>query len=147
CFPDTGLAQAAVVAAPVSAPVSHPLVATDLVRSPAGWRRGMELFGEDFVGETLRLRGYEVHNWKLAGNRGIDLVATKRSFAGSLTDVRLIEVKTHNGIGIPRLGSTQSGTQMSRQWLANRLWALRSTGESGRKLALEIKRFYKAEGI
>src|SRR5258707_5308692 len=42
---------------------------------------------------------------------------------------------------------TRVGTQMSRQWLVDRLRSLLSSGEQGKKLALDISRFRKAEGI
>src|SRR5205807_1926076 len=54
---------------------------------------------------------------------------------------------THYGSGRPHLGRTDVGQQMSRQWLADRLRALRASGEQGRRLALDISRFRRAEGI
>lgn len=135
------------VLAPVANPVDHPLVATHPVRTAGVWRQGLGRFGESLAGGSLRLRGYEVADMKLPGNQGIDLVAVKRTAAGSVADVRLIEVKTHYGTSKPRLGQTRVGTQMSRQWLADRLRALRASGAQGRRLALEISRFRRAEGI
>lgn len=135
------------VIAPVSGPVNHPLVAAHPVRTAGVWRQGVGRFGESLASGYLRLRGYEVIDMKLPGNRRIDLVAVKRTAAGTVTDIRLIEVKTHYGSRQPHLGQTRVGTQMSRQWLADRLRALRASGEQGRKLALDISRFRKAEGI
>jgi Holliday junction resolvase-like predicted endonuclease len=135
------------VMAPVAAPVDHPLVANHPVRTAGAWRQGLGRFGESLASGFLRLRGYEVIDMKLPGNRGIDLVAVKRTATGTLSDVRLIEVKTHYGSGKPQLGQTRVGTQMSRQWLADRLRTLRASGEQGRKLALEISRFRRAQGI
>jgi hypothetical protein len=135
------------VTAPVAGPVDHPLVASHPVRTAGAWRQGLGRFGESLAGGSLQLRGYEVIDMKLPGNRGIDLVTVKRSAAGTVTDIRLIEVKTHYGSSRPHLGQTRVGKQMSRQWLADRLRALRASGEQGRKLALEISRFRRAEGI
>ena len=132
---------------PVTNPVDHPLVAADPVRTAGVWRQEVGRFGESLASGSLQLRGYEVIDTKLPGNRGIDLVAVKRNADGILVDVRLIEVKTHYGKNGPRLGQTRVGPQMSRQWLADRLRALRASGEKGRKLALEISRFCRAEGI
>lgn len=143
----TATAHAQAVTAPVASPVDHPLLTGQPVRTAGAWRKGVERFGETLAGGSLRLRGYEVVDAKLPGNRGIDLVAVKRGPAGTVTDVRLIEVKTRYGQGRPRLGMTRDGLQTSRTWFAARLLALRSAGEPGRKLALEISRFRRAEGI
>jgi Holliday junction resolvase-like predicted endonuclease len=134
------------IAAPVGTAVNHPLLATDAVRSQAVWRRGVEQFGEGLARHSLELRGYEVLNAKLAGNKGIDLIAIKRDGTGALSDVRLVEVKTHYGSGKPRLGQTQHGLQTSRTWFADRLERLRSEGPEGRRLALEVSRFRKSTG-
>lgn len=139
--------HAQAVLAPVAGPVDHPLVAAHPVRTPGAWRQGVGRFGENLAGSSLRLRGYEVIDMKLPGNRGIDLVAVKRTAAGSIADIRLIEVKTHYGNSKAHLGQTRVGTQMSRQWLADRLRALRASGQQGRKLAQEISRFHRAERI
>lgn len=135
------------VVAPVASPVDHPLVAAHPVRTSGVWRKGVERFGESLAEGSLRIRGYEVINIKLPGNRGIDLVAVKRGPGGVLTDVRLVEVKSHHGTGKPRLGQTRVGRQMSRAWLAHRLRALRASGEQGRKLASQIARFRRSKGI
>lgn len=132
---------------PVRAAVDHPLVLTLPVRTQALWRKGVEGFGESFVSQSLKLRGYEVHDSKIAGDRGIDLIAMKRNTAGKVTDVRLIEVKTHYGERSPRLGETKHGLQTSRTWFANRLEKLRLRGADGRSLALEISRFRKSGGV
>ncbi len=142
-----GAVHAQAVMAPVASPVDHPLVASHPVRTAGTWRKGVERFGEGLARGSLQLHGYEVLDMKLPGNHGIDLVAFKRSATGAVTDIRLVEVKAHYGPGRPRLGQTRVGTQMSRQWLADRLRALRSSGEQGRQLALDISRFRKAEGI
>jgi len=132
---------------PVGAAVDHPLVATQPVRTQALWRKGVEGFGESFVSRSLERRGYDIRNPKIAGNRGIDLVAIKRNSGGAIIDVRLVEVKTHYGIGTPRLGETKHGLQTSRTWFADRLKKLRSSGEEGKKLALEIARFQKSKAV
>lgn len=139
--------QAQGVVAPVSSPVNHPLVAANPVHTAGAWRQDVGRFGESLASGSLRLRGYEVLDMKLPGNRGIDLVAVKRTADGTVTDIRLIEVKTHHGSSKPHLGQTHVGTQMSRQWLTDRLRALRASGEQGRNLALVISRFHRAQGI
>lgn len=139
--------HAQAVTAPVGSPVDHPLVAAHPVRTAGAWRQGVGRFGESLASGSLRLRGYEVIDMKLPGNRGIDLVAVKRTATGTVGDIRLIEVKTHYGSRIPHLGQTLAGTQMSRLWLVDRLRSLRNSGEEGRRLALEISRFRRAEGI
>jgi hypothetical protein len=107
----------------------------------------MGRFGESLARESLRLRGYEVVDTKLPGNRGIDLMGVKRTPAGTISDMKLAEVKAHYGSSKPRLGQTRVGRQMSRQWLADRLRALRASGAQGRRLALDISRFRRAKGI
>jgi Holliday junction resolvase-like predicted endonuclease len=138
---------AQVVPLPVRPPVDHPFVVGDSVRTMTTWRKGVERFGETLAEESLRLRGYEVINHKLPGNQGIDLIAVKRSASGAVADIRLVEVKTHYGRSVPRLGRTQAGVQMSRTWLAEKLLELRSTGPDGRRLALEISRFHRTGGV
>jgi Holliday junction resolvase-like predicted endonuclease len=135
------------VLAPVASPVDHPLVAVQPVRTAGAWRHSVGRFGESLARAFLQLDGYEVIDMKLPRNQGIDLVAVKRTAAGTVSDIRLVEVKAHYGSSKPHLGQTRVGTQMSRQWLADRLRALRASGEQGRKLALEISRFRKAQGI
>jgi hypothetical protein len=132
---------------PVGAPVDHPLVATNPVRTAVSWKKGVEGFGETLVNGTLRRRGYEFVNSKIAGNHGIDLIAIKRTSEGTIADLRLIEVKAHYGSGMPHLGQTRHGLQTSRAWFADRLWKLRSNGDEGKALALEISRFGKSKGI
>ena len=61
---------------------------------------------------------------KLPSNQGIDLVAVKRTAAGTVTEIRLVKVKTHYGSSKPHLGQTRVGTEMSREWLADRLRAV-----------------------
>jgi hypothetical protein len=145
------ISHAAVGVTPISAPVrtavNHPLLATDSVRSRAAWTRGVEQFGEGLARHSLELRGYEVLDAKLAGNKGIDLIAIKRDATGSLSDVRLVEVKTHYGTGMPRLGQTRHGIQTSREWFSDRLRKLRSQGTEGRRLALEVYQFRKSTGL
>jgi hypothetical protein len=141
------LAQAQVIKSPIGSPVDHPVLAASPVVTAGAWRKGLERFGESLVSENLRLRGYQVENLKLPGNHGIDLIAAKRAADGRLLDVRLVEVKTHYGSGMPHLGETLAGRQMSRTWLSARLRALRASGSEGKALALEISRFYKASGI
>jgi len=135
------------VALPVRIPVDHPVLASIPIRTPAAWRKGVEQFGESFASESLRRQGFKLENVKLPGNRGIDLLATRRNSAGRLLNLRFVEVKAHYGSGLPRLGQTKVGTQMSRRWLADRLRELHSRGGEGRKLALEIARFRRARGI
>src|SRR5947209_20509133 len=95
------------VMAPVASPVDHPLVAAHPVRTAGVWRQGVGHFGESLASGSLRLRGHEVIDMKLPGNRGIDLVAVKRTAAGTVTDIRLIEVKTHYGSSKPQLGQAR----------------------------------------
>jgi hypothetical protein len=131
----------------VNPPVNHPLVAGNSIRSASLWRKSVEGFGESLVRGVLTLRGYEVADSKIGGNRGIDLVAIKRDIAGVPADIRLIEVKTHYGIDAPHLGQTRHGVQTSRAWFADRLRQLRSRGDDGRALALEISHFRKSMGV
>jgi hypothetical protein len=138
---------AAPIAEPVAKAVSHPLFAIDSTRSSGLWKRGIERHGESLATRSLWLRGYEVLDGKLAGNKGIDLIGIKRDAVGTLTDVRLVEVKTHYGNGKPRLAETQHGIQTSRKWFTDRLMKLRSRGGEGRSLALEISRFRKSSGL
>jgi hypothetical protein len=104
-------------------------------------------WGESLVEETLKLQGYEVHQVKLPGNQGIDRIAIKRLETGEIFDARIVEVKTHRG-AMPRLGDTLSGKQMSEQWIADRLEAMRnSTDPAIQKLGNEIEAFRQEKGL
>ena len=144
---NVSLVQAQGVAMPVCRPVEHPLIETIPVRTAAHWRKGVEGFGEELIRNTMQLRGYEMQNIKLPGNHGIDLFAVKRNLAGKIYDARIIEAKTHYGKGMPHLGQTISGKQMSPKWLADKLRALGRAGQDGRKLAYDILRFRKERAI
>ncbi len=135
------------VAMPVCPPVDHPVVVTNPVRTSAVWRKNVEGFGEDLIRNTMELRGYKMQNIKLPGNHGIDLFALKRNPAGQIVDLKIIEAKAHYGKGMPHLGQTISGKQMSRKWLADRLRALRNAGGEGKTLARDISHFQKEQGL
>ena len=126
----------------------HPVqTASDSVNSPSGfWRHRSGDWGEDFVQETLKLRGYDVY--KTPGLQGIDRIAVRRAPDGTLLDVKLIEVKTHRGT-TPKLSETKgSGKQMSRKWLADRLKEMsKSSDPEVRKLAREVSQFRKTMGV
>lgn len=144
-IPGTVLAQA--VAPPVCRPVNHPLITSQPIRTASTWRRGVEGFGETVIRSSLELRGYGMQDMKLPGNHGIDLFAVKRNAAGKLIDLKIVEAKAHYGKGMPHLGNTAAGRQMSRKWLADRLRALRNAGQEGKRLALDISRFRREKGI
>jgi hypothetical protein len=146
CFGTVGFGQViGLVQSPlVSHPVTHPL--TD--RTPYSWRQGSGVWGENFADQILRLRGYdEVYEIKTRSNQGIDRVAVKRDPAGRINDVRFVEVKT-NRQGSLRLSNTKrSGQQLSRDWTAARMKAMRRSNDPRVKdLAREIHRFAKNPG-
>ncbi len=118
-------------------------------RSPSLWNRSAGAWGESFSGETLRLRGFqEIREFKNPSGNGIDRVAIKRGPNGQIMDVRLVEVKTTRGEGKPRLGETLDGRQMSRNWLAKKLRAMRASPDpETRALGREISRFRKQARI
>ncbi len=129
----------------VDHPVHHPLEG----RTGSAWRSRVGTWGENFVGETYRLRGFnEIHEIKNGSNNGIDRIAVKRGPSGQLLDIKFVEVKTTRSAS-PRLSRTRyGGTQMSRKWLAANLKDMRTSGDPAlKKLALEISRFRKASGV
>lgn len=135
-----GFVPSSLVDHPVSLPLSE--------RTQGAWRSGAGKWGESFVEETLRLRGFnEVYELKAGGNQGIDRIAVKRGLNGQILDVKFVEVKVSRGKD-PRLSSTKkSGRQMSRKWLSDRLRSLRQSGDPAlRELAHEISKFRKSSG-
>lgn len=139
--------EAQIVSTVVTPPVNHPVTLPTGPRTPYVWRRQSGAWGESLVEQSLRLRGYEVLEVKSGSNHGIDRIAFKRDPTGALSDVRLIEVKTHRGRR-PVLSRTRAGRQMSRRWLAAKLKAMRVGGDPiARNLALEINRFRRQSGI
>ncbi len=101
--------------------VPHPAVESAAAgANPMNATRQLGRFGESFVRENLRASGYEVYDANL-NDRGIDLLAVKRSPQGELIEVRPIEVKTRSrGVDF-RLESTQDGFQLSSGWTDKRL--------------------------
>jgi len=132
----------------VSPPIDHPVVSPLALRTPYIWKTDAGAWGESFVEETLKLRGFgEVVQIKAPGGQGIDRVALKRDAMGKLTELQFIEVKTHRG-QVARLSRTAAGRQLSRTWLAKKLQGMRSSPYSEvRELAREIARFHKGAGV
>lgn len=129
----------AVWALPVHADVlltPHPLIEKthDVVSKQLGD------FGESVIGAELRARGFEVFNGNVKGT-GIDRVAAKRGPGGMLTDIRLVDVKTHQTIPDFRLGTTKmNGPQLSDTWIRNNLKRIVSkhADANARRLATEV---------
>jgi hypothetical protein len=129
----------------VDHPVLHPLEG----RSPNAWRSNTGTWGENFVEETLRLRGFdEIYEIKNTRNNGVDRIAIKRSPNGEIFDVKLIEVKTTRSKKI-KVGSTKyGGKQMSKNWLNSNLRKMRQSGNVElKKLALEISLYRKLNNL
>ena len=109
------------------------------------WRKNSGAWGEDLVSEGLKLRGFEVH--ETPGCNGIDRIAVRRGPDGAIVEEKFVEVKTHRG-GTPKLGRTQVGKQMERQWLADKFRRLRtSSNPEMEKLTLEIARHRRKMGV
>jgi hypothetical protein len=118
------------------------------LRTTGLWRSQFGTWGEQLVDQSLKLRGFEVREFKLPGNHGIDRIAVRRGRGsnGAILDMKFVEVKTHRG-STPRLGQTRHGPQMSRKWLADHLRSLRGTANAAdRALAKDISRHIKASG-
>jgi len=132
----------------VSPPIDHPVASPLALRTPYAWKTGAGAWGESFVEETLKLRGFgEVIEIKAPGGQGIDRVALKRDAMGKLTELRFIEVKTHRG-QVARLSGTAAGRQLSRTWLAKKLQGMRSSPYLAvRELAREIATFHRGAGV
>ena len=148
CIHASSVAHGQAVFAVVSEPVDHPVMAPVGERNPHRWRMTMGNWGESFVEESLRLRGYkEVHQIRSRQNRGIDWIAVKRGPASEIIDAKLVEAKTHRG-GKPRMSLTKSGQQMSRKWLEAHFRAMRASGDGAvRGLASELSRFRKSHNL
>lgn len=133
-------AGAQIVGSPGSELTDHPAVASTTATTAAAWRNRTGAWGETAAKKALRLRGYnQVYAPKLPGDRGIDLIAVRRGPGGTVTDARLVEVKTHNGYGVRQLSSTRQGRQMSDAWLRSRLNRMKTSSNPRlRTLADEI---------
>lgn len=140
--------SAAYLALVVSPPVSHPVASPELPRNSYSWNQASGAWGESFVEQSLKLRGFqEVYEVKAPGGQGIDRIAVKRNPSGAMVDAKFVEVKTHRG-GAARLEKTKVGTQMSRRWLADKYRAMRNSPDlTLRKLAKEINDFRKTKGV
>jgi hypothetical protein len=127
--------------------VEHPAALARL-RTANVWRSQTGAWGENLVEESLRLRGFdEILTIKTPHNTGIDRIAIKRNASGQIMDVLFVEVKTTRSDKL-RLGVTkQSGRQMSRKWLADRLRAAYRSGDvTLKRLAQDIRRFARTSG-
>ena len=135
------------VAVPVATPTDHP-VSQSGPRTQAAWRRTVGDWGENLAEQSLRQRGYaEVVEVK-SGVRGIDRVGVNRNVAGDVVRVRIVEVKTHRGSTVARLGVTGHGHQMSRAWLADKLGQMRKSPDPAtRQLARDIARFRREHNV
>jgi hypothetical protein len=95
----------------------------------------------------MRNRRYVTMQVKQPGGQGFDVVAVRRNANGQIVDFRIVETKTHRGKGLAALKETNSGRQGSRQWIADRLRAMRNSGDPRtRELAHELSRFRRASG-
>jgi hypothetical protein len=147
CFGTTIYAQG--VAPPGGELVSHPVAHPTSVRTKGQWRQQMGQWGEAAARKAMRLRGYnEIHQPKLFGDRGIDLVAIRRGVDGRIQDLKLVEVKAHRGPGLARLSHTRHGRQMSGPWLRAKLRQMKNSGDSDlRRLAVEIEQYRSSQGV
>ena len=106
------------------------------------WTKQLGEFGESFVEEGLRARGYTVSNGNV-GNTGIDRIAVKRGPDGRLIDVRIIEVKTRQtGTDFPLDTTKTHGKQLSDEWITHNLERIAADHPDAatRRLAKEILR-------
>ena len=88
-----------------------------------------------------------MHQVKLPGNQGFDRIAIKRNAAGEVIDARIVEVKTHRGTKA-KLNDTQSGMQMSENWIRERLEAMRNSNDPTiQRLGNEIEAFHEQKGL
>ena len=132
----------------VPSPVDHPVASPTAPRTSHAWRNQSGGWGETFVDETLRMRGYnDVREIKGPGDQGIDRLALKYSPAGNLRDAKFVEVKTHRGTRA-RLSSTRRGRQLSRAWLTEKYRLMRRSGDPRlRQLASEINQLRRQRGL
>lgn len=130
------------LAAIIPSPVDHPVSLPTEHRTPHAWRKTVGAWGESFVDQTLRMRGFnEVLEIKGPGDQGIDRLALKYNRSGKLVDMKIVEVKTHRGTRA-RLSSTSRGQQLSRTWLAEKFKVMRRSGDPRlRQVAREVSQF------
>lgn len=102
-------------------------------------------FGESFVDAGLRARGFEVVDGNIGVN-GIDRIAVKRASNGEIVDIRLVEVKTRQGLPEFNLAVTRDGTQLSDGWTRPRLERIvrEHPNAHTRRLANEVLETMKA---
>lgn len=114
--------------------IDHPAIAA--VES-AQWNRQLGNFGESIVRETLEASGHRAVNLNV-GDKGIDSLV-RTTLPDGRVQFRVVEVKTlQNGTDF-KLGQTDDGLQLSRQWIEKRLAkaAQEHVDDEARKLAQE----------
>ena len=128
--------------------IDHPVYHPSSNRSIGSFRSSVGAWGENLAENTLKLRGFnEVFEVKNGRNNGIDRIAIKRGPNGKILDARIVEVKTTR-TAKPKLALTkQSGVQMGRKWIADKLTQMRNSGDPNlKKLARELSVFRKSLG-
>ncbi len=136
------------VYAPVDLPIHHPVNNRSLRRSTGAWTSNVGTWGENIVTMRFERQGFQVVEIKNVSGNGLDRIAFRRGADGRLNDVRLIEVKTRYAASPARLGQTNHGTQLSRQWVARKFREMRNLGTpETKRLAREISSYSKRSGI
>ncbi len=113
----------------------HPMA---MAKLPENSTAQLGEFGEGFGKLTYKLRGYDVASGQ-SGANGIDLIAIKRAPDGTLSDVRIVEVKTRTAGDVTELPETLKGRQLSDEWTDNALEKLANTNGPGADLAKEVQ--------
>jgi hypothetical protein len=128
--------------------IDHPVYHPSSNRSIGSFRTSVGAWGENLAENTLKLRGFnEIFEVKNGRNNGIDRIAIKRGPSGKILDAKIVEVKTTRAAK-PKLALTkQSGMQMGRKWIADKLTQMRNSGDPNiKKIARELSVFRKSLG-
>jgi len=144
CIPSYTLAQFAVgMDSPILLGVEKPVFPSREPRTKSTYNRTFGDWGEEFAEKILRDSGYEVFEFKVGSNQGIDRYAFKRNWLGQIVDIRLVEVKTVRK-SAPTPSPTKYGKQGSPEYIEEKIRELKNHSDpKARKVANEIEQFCK----
>lgn len=128
---------------PVLLGVKKPHFPSHGPRTSSTYKHTIGDWGEDFSEIFLKASGWEVVEFKVGSNNGIDRYAFKRNWLGQIVDIRLVEVKAERKPK-PSPNPTKNGKQGSPEYIEKKFRDLKDHADpKAREFANEIEQFCK----
>ena len=127
----------------ITAGVGTPVFPSREPRTKSNYNARIGAWGEDLAENFLKASGWEVIEFKVGSNNGIDRYAFKRNWLGQIVDIRFFEVKTVRKPA-PKPSSTKYGKQGSPEYIKEKIRELKDhSNPKAREFANEIEQFCK----